>query len=150
MERRIKYSPPSIDYKKRLKRITIPRQSMSINEIVERFVRNQPITGVTQRDPVYLDQSEHDFEKLNRMSFDDKFQMAQDLKEEAESIQDAMREERARKASDEHERKEKRKASTQRPDQSGMDNLDNTMPDDTDLKNSDLHGSRDKHGRSKQ
>lgn len=81
---RTAYVIPKIDYKKRRKSFAIPDQSMSIQEIVKRFVRGIPV-DILQREAVYSDQSDHDLEKLNRMDFADKTQFAKDLRQRSET-----------------------------------------------------------------
>lgn len=100
----------------------LPDQSMSIKEIVRRYVRGIPI-DVVQREPVYLDQSEHDMEKLSRMDFGEKAEYAQVMAAEAERIKaehnEAVRrseEERVEKARLQSERAEAaKKASESKP-----------------------------------
>lgn len=85
---RYPYVSPKIDWKKRRKSIAIPDQSMSIQEIVKRFVRGIPV-DIIQRDAVYSDQ-DHDLEKLNRMDFAEKAQFAQDLAQRSQTQLDAL------------------------------------------------------------
>lgn len=80
---RTPYVPPKIDYKKRRQSYAIPDQSMSIQEIVKRFVRGIPV-DIIQREAVYSDTG-HDLEKLNRMDFADKAQFAKDLRQRADT-----------------------------------------------------------------
>lgn len=123
------YKRPSISMKKVRKSMTIPDQSMSIAEIVRRFVRGIPV-DVVQRNPVYMDQSEHDFEQIARMDFGDKAAMADDLRDKAEAIkQKAQSDEREKRAKNAKAAAEKAKAKSQK--ETGIDSLDNTMPDDT-------------------
>lgn len=79
---RITYSPPTVDYKKKRASQTIPDQSLSIQEIVKRYVRGIPV-DVLQREPVYVDQSDHDLEKLARMDFHEKAEYANALAQDA-------------------------------------------------------------------
>jgi len=65
---------------------TIPDQSMSLQEIVRRYVRGIAI-DIVHREPVYLDQSEYDLERLNRMDFGEKAAMAAELSAQAQDIQ---------------------------------------------------------------
>lgn len=73
-----KYKKPVIDYKKRRKSLTIPDQALSIQEIVKRFVRGVPV-DIHKREPVYVNQSQYDMEKLNRMDFGEKSEFAKHL-----------------------------------------------------------------------
>lgn len=86
---RTAYVIPKIDYKKRRKSFAIPDQSMSIQEIVKRFVRGIPV-DIIQRNAVYSDQNDHDLEKLNRMDFADKTQFAKDLRQRSEAQLDEL------------------------------------------------------------
>lgn len=88
---RTQYVEPKIDWKKRRKSTAIPDQSMSIQEIVKRFVRGIPV-DVIQRRAVYSDQSDHDYEKLARMDFAEKAQFAEDLAQHSAEQLDALRE----------------------------------------------------------
>lgn len=78
----VKYNKPAIDWKTQRKSVAIPDQSLSIQEIVKRFVRGVPV-DITQRQPVYVDQNEHDLEKLSRMDFGEKAEYASNLRERA-------------------------------------------------------------------
>lgn len=100
---RIKYKAPAINYKGRRASIAIPDQSLSIQEIVKRYVRGIPV-DVIKRQPVYNDQNDHDMEKLSRLDFGEKAELADQLANQAAKIQDdyteavrRTREERAEK-----------------------------------------------------
>lgn len=80
-----KYTPPCIDYKRSRRSIAIPDQSLSIQEIVRRFVRGIPV-DVIQRTPIYNDQSGHDLEKLSRMDFGEKYEYAQAMAAQAAQL----------------------------------------------------------------
>lgn len=80
------YKSPKINYKKQRKSLAIPDQSLSIQEIVKRFVRGIPV-DVLQREPVYADQNEFDLEKLSRMDFGEKAEYASNLRDKASKIQ---------------------------------------------------------------
>lgn len=80
-----KYIPPKINYGKRRAKLAIPDQSLSIQEIVKRYVRGVPV-DVVQRKGVYLDQSDEDMEKLSRMDFHEKSEYAAFLKERSEAL----------------------------------------------------------------
>lgn len=82
----VTYAPPSVKYGKVRKSKTIPDQSMSIQEIVKRFVRGIPV-DVVQRDPVYIDQEEDDLERLSRMDFGEKAEYAAALAERNARVQ---------------------------------------------------------------
>lgn len=63
------------------KQLAIPDQSLSIKEILNRYVRGVPV-DVRHREPVYVDQSEFDLEQLSRMEFSDKMSIAERLRAE--------------------------------------------------------------------
>lgn len=125
------------------KSTTIPDQSMSIQEIVKRYVRGVPV-DILQREQVYLDQSDHDFEKISRMDFGDKAMLADEFAQKAEDVQaeynervsEAVRERDAKRKKDEAKESDSAGA--------GIDNLDNTMPDDTSLTDNKLGGKKAK------
>lgn len=83
------YTPAKINYTKpRRPSRTVPNQSLSIKTIMERFSRGIPVNSV-KRQGVYVDQDEHDLEKLANASFDEKASMAEHLKAQNERIQSA-------------------------------------------------------------
>lgn len=91
------YIRPAISQASNRKTRTIPDQTLTIKEIVARFTRGIPV-DVIQREAVYLDQDEHDFEQLSRMEFGEKANMAEQLRDKAEGIkQQAEANERTRK-----------------------------------------------------
>ena len=113
---------------------TIPDQSMSIHELVRRFVRGIP-ADVVQRKPIYTD-SDVDLEQLSRLDSTDKAYYAAQMKAENEANASEFERERAERKRESEER--------QRADQeaenasSGIGSLDNTMPDDTQQKINEL------------
>lgn len=95
------YTPPSVDYAKTRASRTIPDQSLSIQEIVKRYVKGVPV-DVTKREAVFVDQNEHDLEKLSRMDFGEKAEYARMLAEQAQRLANDLNEYQAqRKASEE-------------------------------------------------
>lgn len=119
---------PKVDFKIRHTSLTVPDQSMSIREIVKRFVRGIPV-DIRQRDPVYLDQSDHDFEKLSRMEFGEKAELADQLGAHAADLQrehnDKVRQRAEEEANAKAQRLKERKAKKH------SNTLDNTMLNDT-------------------
>lgn len=79
------YVVPAVRWKGRRKSRTIPDQSMSIQEIVKRFVRGVPV-DIVQREAVYSDQNDHDLEKLSRMDFGEKAEYARHMSEQSERL----------------------------------------------------------------
>lgn len=81
---------------------TQPNQGLTIRDILERFTKRLPV-DVKMYEPVYLNQTEHDLEKLNRMDFDDKIRFGEQLvaekkakAQEAVDASEALREQRER------------------------------------------------------
>lgn len=119
-----------ISTKRTKKSMTIPDQSMSIQEIVKRFVRGIPV-DVVQRKGVYIDQSDHDLERMSRMDFGEKAALADEMRGQADSILNQLK-------ADERTQKEKKAkavkdAKEARAAKAGIGMLDNTMPVDTKL-----------------
>lgn len=109
------YTEPKIDYKTRRKSVVVPDQSLSIKEIVSRYVRGVP-ADVIRREAVYVDQNDFDLEKLSRMDFAEKAEIASQLKTEAERITSeynervtTAKEEQAKKESEENAKAEDKK-----------------------------------------
>lgn len=125
------FKPDTVDFSKVRPSKTVPDQTLSIAEIMKRFSRQIPI-DLNVRKPVYVDQSEHDLERLARMDFADKHQFVQDSIAETEQV---MEEARVRKKERDDERKSVEAKKAAQNAASGIGNLDNTMPDDTKLKN---------------
>lgn len=91
------YTQPEVNYAKVRKSRTVPDQSMTIQEIVKRYVRGIPV-DVVKREPVYVDQNDHDLEKLSRMDFHEKAEYAQGLSEYAEGLRNGLQEHERSKA----------------------------------------------------
>lgn len=79
------YQSPEVDYKRRRPSKTVPDQSLSIQEIVKRYVRGIPV-DVVRRKGVYLDQTEDDLEKVARGDFSEKAEYAQLKAEHAAAL----------------------------------------------------------------
>ena len=121
---------------------TIPDQSMSIHELVRRFVRGIP-ADVIQRKPVFNpDNNDVDLERLGRLDPADKAFQASEMfaqnKATASELQRTI-DDRRRRA----EESEKAEAD-QGEQQTGIESLDNTMPDDTDVTPRNLGGKKTK------
>lgn len=130
------YSPPPVDYKsKPVKSQTKPDDSMSIKELVRRFLKGIP-ADVIQRQPVYDSESSFDLEKLALLEPADRAFMADEMKR----LNEANRAELERMYDEAQARKKERGEAKDAEEsaQSGIEDLDNTMPDDTNLKNSKL------------
>lgn len=106
------------------KRVVVPGLSMSIQTIVEKFMRDQPV-NVARRQPVYSDQSEFDLEKISRMDFGEKKEFADQMAERASRLQNelterkrAEQEAKARKAQAAAEKAAAKKKEGKSPDDS--------------------------------
>lgn len=109
---------------------TIPDQSMSIQTIVERYVRGLP-SDVEHKTPVYVD-GDVDLEKVARMDFAEKAAYAAELQQERDQIVAEAKERASLRA------KQKAEVLEERDDKdSGSVVLDNTLPDDTSEENSE-------------
>lgn len=128
MSMKIKRKRKPVDYKILRKSMTVPDQSMSIREIVKRFVRGIPV-DIVQRHPVYLDQSDHDLEKLSRMEFGEKAELASQLGDHAAELQREHNDKVRQRAEEEATAKAQRLKERQAKKHSST--LDNTMLNDT-------------------
>lgn len=93
------YKPPIIDYKTVRRSVVVPDQAMSVQEIVRRFVRGIPV-DLKQREAVYIDQNDHDLEKLSRMDFGEKAEFARSEAERLEQWRSDLEEAEATKRSE--------------------------------------------------
>lgn len=127
------YQRPPVNYKKRRKSMTIPDQSLTIQQIMDRFVQGIPV-NVSKNDGVYLDQDDYDLEKMSRMNFADKSAMSDELRAQAKAQKETLIAKEELETTRRKQRIEKAKQKgTQNPDI--VKNLDNTMSDDTKLSN---------------
>lgn len=93
------YKVPVIDYGKVRKSQVLPDQTLSIQEIVKRYVKGVPV-DIARREAVYVDQNDHDLEKLSRMDFGEKAEYAQAMKQRADRLKTEFTE-RVKSAADE-------------------------------------------------
>lgn len=94
----VNFKAPKIDFKKVNKGKAIPDQSLSIAEIVRRYVRGIPV-DVVKRDAVYVDQADLDLEAVSRMDFAEKASLASRIAAETAAAERMANErERARRA----------------------------------------------------
>lgn len=124
------YKPAPVNYTKNLKRKSCvqPNQSLTIGQILEKYSRGIPV-DIEQKEGVYLNQTEFDYEKLNRQDFGEKHEFAQQMKRRAEAITADLEEQaNARKEAAAKKKAEGEAAAKKGP---GIDPLDNTMPGDT-------------------
>lgn len=83
-----------VDWKRSRPSQTVPDQSMSVDEIVKRYVRGVPV-DLAHHEKVYYDQEEMDLEKVSRLDFDQKAELAAEISARREAM---IREARERKA----------------------------------------------------
>lgn len=83
--------------RKNRKRVVQPGLSMSVQDIVERFMRNVPV-NVVRREAVYSEQEEFDLEKVSRMDFGEKKEFADEMADRAEGLQNELKERERSKA----------------------------------------------------
>lgn len=127
---RYKYKKPSSKATKFVQsRHVMPKQSMTIREIVERFGRGLPV-AVSQREKVFLESNDLDLEKLGRLDPTDKAFEARARQQSLDRVADKIQSERARKEQ-EKEIAARDKSQAKTGAGAGIDELDNTMPDDT-------------------
>lgn len=105
----INYFSPKIDFVKQRKKLAIPDQSLSVQEIVRRFVRGIPV-DMKQREAVYVDQNDHDLEKLSRMDFGEKTEFARSEAERLEQWRSELTEAEQAKRSEAAKAKEESEA----------------------------------------
>lgn len=118
------------------KSTTLPDQALTPKQIMERYLKNIPV-NILQRDPVFMDQEEHDFEQLNRMDFDEKFAFAEEEGKKAERIkQQLIADQKAKEELETREAEERQELQEirARKKKADIDDLDNTMSADTKLK----------------
>lgn len=143
-----KYDFKPVDFKKFKKGKAIPKQSMSLAEIVRRFVKRIPVE-VNAGEAVYLDGlGDQDLEKVSRLDPTDRAfhamehaQRTEALKKEADAKIKELVDEDKRIADEKKAEREERENAT------GIDYLDNTMPDDTTVPGTRKRVSRDSKSR---
>lgn len=115
----------------------LPNQSMTIEDIVNRYVRGAEV-HVQKREGVYLDQKEHDFEKMSRADFGEQHELAQQFAGRASGIareiERSQDEQRTKDEDEENKGEQKSKKRKTKPGKegTGIGDLDNTMPVDTE------------------
>ena len=111
----------------------LPDQSLTIKEVLRRFVKGMPVDAV-KREPVYQDVG-IDLEKLARADFGEQFELSQQFKQQAQDIEakaEAQQRQRDEAMKNEAESKRKQKRRKTEPEnESDIEDLDNTMSDDT-------------------
>lgn len=85
-----RYIRPEVRYKDTRPSKAVPDQSLSVQEIVRRYVRGIPV-DVVQREAVYLDQSEIDLERVSRADFAEKAELANAMQARAQDVADQFR-----------------------------------------------------------
>lgn len=99
-----KFVPKKVDYKKiRVSKHVMPNQSMTMKEVIDRFVRGLSL-DLKQKPKIYLEQNDYDFEKMSGMEPTEKAYQATEFKAQAEALSeevkanDVARKERKKKA----------------------------------------------------
>lgn len=127
------YRVPSGKKCKRAKRV-VPRQSLSLDDVMRRYVRGLPI-DMKVHEAVYMNRGV-DYERMSKLDFDEKAAIAA----EQAAIQQRYKDEQAKLATErEEEAKQVRedelrnegRAQGSRPEGGGRDHLDDTLPDDS-------------------
>lgn len=140
---RVKFKLKAKDFKTKRKSLTVPNQALSIKDIVSRFTRGLPV-DIQIKNPVYLDQDEHDFNKLSNMDSVEKSYQATEQRERAEQLKREI-ESNERAAAEAKQQENEEKARQQSERNTGIEDLDNTMPDDTDTDTQSLSRGRKKN-----
>lgn len=110
---------------------TVPDQSLTIREIVDRFTRGIPASGKVY-DGVYIDQDGVDLERLARMGSVDKAYEAEEMRAENEHTERLIKQaEERRLAAIKAQQKAEQEASKKASQEKHSNTLDNTMLDDT-------------------
>lgn len=129
---RDKFKTKTIDFKTIRKSITVPNQSMTIQDIVSRFVRGIPVDVKVKQGVYNPNNNDHDLNKMSNLDIVDKAYLATEMRESNERIQaDIEASERAKAEEKQAEQEAELSELKQRAQQTGIGNLDNTMPDDT-------------------
>lgn len=131
-----KYQPRAVDFSKQVRQgVTLPDQSLSIREILNRFVKGIPV-DVVKREAVYLDdRNTVDMEKLARADFAEKIETARQYGEQAEQMEAMLTRTNTEDEEPETRTRGKSKDSGRtkvKPAKGAVvDDLDNTTTDDT-------------------
>lgn len=146
-EARKRYRMP-IDYKTVHPSQTQPNMALGIEDILHRFVRGLPV-DVKQTKGIYEPDAEMDLEKLSRMSNADKMYAAKEFEARASEAREKL-EEMEQSASEEKERRAKERDKKRAAESgTGIEDLDNTMPDDTEQELNELQQKRSGSKKSK-
>lgn len=96
---------PEIDFgAPKRKVLTQPNMALSISEIMNKSLRGVAV-DVKHRTPVWMDQEQHDIEKLSRMEFGEKAQMSEELMGRHNAILDEYEANEAKRKQAEEEEK---------------------------------------------
>lgn len=127
------YVPPRVDFSKKMGGSkTLPKQSLTPREIVDRFTKGMPI-NVGKKEGVYMDHNNTDYERISRMDFAEKHEVAREQASFRNEVMDAAKQaiEQAKRAKESESAAKKPKS--QKPvKRTDIDDLDNTMSVDTD------------------
>lgn len=102
----------------------VPNQSMAIDEIVRRFVKGIAV-DVNRKQPIYVDQTERDYERMSRMDAVDKAQAAKEFEAETKELSAKLKADEARRKENEKARKEQEVKKSQQQNSSTAPGPDN-------------------------
>lgn len=99
-----KFKPTPVDFKKRrVSKHVVPNQSMTMREVIERFVKGLPL-DIKEKPKLYVDQNEYDFEKMSGLDPTEKAYKATEFKAQADDLAEEI------KASEKAKNERKKKA----------------------------------------
>lgn len=107
---------PQVGTTKRLRKSeTLPNQSLTIGQILEKYVRGVPV-DVVQRQSIWSEIDGYDLEKINRLDFAEKAAFEAELRTAAQSIYDDLmaRKQRSEEAATKRKKEEDDKAAAQK------------------------------------
>lgn len=81
-----KFKSKKVDFKRvRVSKHVIPNQSMTMKEVIERFVRGLPL-DIKEKPKIYLEQNDYDFEKMSGLDPTEKAYQATEFEAQAEAL----------------------------------------------------------------
>lgn len=87
---------------RRVSKKVIPNQSMTMREILERFMKGLPL-DVKEKPKIYIDQIDHDFEKMSGLDPTEKAYQATEFRAQSETLSEELK--AKERAKDERKRK---------------------------------------------
>lgn len=113
----------------------VPRQSMSLDDIMRRFQRGLPVDQKIHPNVYLRGKGSMDYERMSKLDFDEKAAIAAEEKAKQERIIKQAKEANAAQAKEAKQaREDKRDHASERDQRSrkAVEDLDATLPDDTD------------------